>query len=214
MEYYMYISDSKVEMLYEQIPWARREEISFELGISFGLIKAKFSKSPSQIAQACKVKLIEKHLSKKTGTAISPRSYFRDEMEMIWGSYNGYENFVYFGGKTQGVDVGLGGTMTNCIGVSHNTSEKITSFSLSHMLVSALAKGKEIPDSEMHYAGNRRLNDLKESALDAVQIANNSLGYPKQKLKFLAKKFAYRFQDKSDQVSILIGSPIYVAYAE
>ena len=215
IDYFVYISDSKVEMLYEQIPWSGRKRLSYELGIDFRIVKAKFSNVKSNVAQSTKIKMIEKYISRRTGTVYSPRSYFSAEIEMIWGPYwqseEIFENFVYFGGESQGIHVGLGGTMTNCLGVSPNFGENITSFSLSSYLLSALARGKEIPDVRGIYSKGYRLRDIKNDALSAVVLANGSLAYPKQRMKFLAKRFLHGVVDSR---MVLIGSPIYVAHAD
>lgn len=74
INYFVYISDSKIEMLYEQIPWEGRRNLSYELGIDFGMIKAKFSNVQNTVAQSTKIKMIEKYISRRTGTVVSPRS--------------------------------------------------------------------------------------------------------------------------------------------
>lgn len=215
IDYFAYISDSKVEMLYEQIPWDGRKRLSYELGIDFGVVKAKFSNVKSDVARLAKVKIIEKYISRRTGTLLSPRSYFSAEIEMIWGPYwqsgEEFENFVYFGGESLGIHVGLGGTMTNCLGVSPNSGENITSFSLSSFLLSALARGKEIPDIRRIYSRGHKLRDIESDALNAVILANGTLAYPKQRMKFLAKRFLHGVVDSR---TVIIGSPIYVAHAD
>lgn len=216
INYFAYISDSKIEMLYEQIPWEGRKRLSYELGIDFGILKAKFSNVPNTVAQTTKIKIIEKYISRQTGTVADPRSYFHGEMEMIWGPYcqseEEFENFVYFGGEFLGTHVGLGGTATNCLGISQNEGEQITSFSLSSYLLSALAWGKEISDPRgIHSKGQMKISDVQTRALAAVVVANNTLAYPKQRMKFLAKRF---LRGNVDASPVLIGSPIYVAHAD
>lgn len=136
-------------------------------------------------------------------------------MDMIWGPYcqsdEGFDNFVYFGGEFLGTQVGLGGTKTNCLGISPNRGEQITSFSLSSYLLSALARGKQIPDPKRIHSKGYKLKDVQMPALRAVIVANNTLAYPKQRMKFLAKKFLCGSVDTSP---VLIGSPIYVAHAD
>ncbi len=215
IKYFVYISDSKIEMLYEQIPWEGRKNLSYELGVDFGMIKARFSNVQNPVAQATKIKMIEKYISRRTGTVGSSRSYFRGEMEMIWGPYyqsdEEFENFVYFGGEFLGTQVGLGGTKTNCLGISQNKGEQITSFSLSSYLLSALARGKEFPDPKRIHSKGYTLRDVQTPALKAVVLANKSLAYPKQRMKFLAKRFLL---GSVDARPVLIGSPIYVALAD
>ena len=214
MKYYVYISDAKLEMLYEQIPSFRREKIGYELGIDLKLINLKFSKLKNESSRSYKIRMIERFLSRKTGSILEPKSYFAGEMDMIFGPYHEYRDFIYFGGKLFGTHVGLGGTMINCIGTPHKTEENITSFSMSPDLVNALAKGKEIPSYFRGYTGGVKTADLNERAMAAVVVANDSLGYPKQRMKFLAKRFIYGALPNADENSVLIGSPIYVAYAD
>ena len=213
MDYFVYISDSKVEMLYEQISWSMRETLSFELSIDFGLIKARFSNTDNKTARTKKLKLIERFISRKTGTLLEPRSYFYGEMDMIWGPYHDYENFVYFGGTNKSIHVGLGGTLTNCIGIPNKTTEEPSSYSLSPYLVSALAKKKEIPDPHSSFTSWQRVKDLNEQALEAVVGANFSL-LPTQRMKFLSKRIISGTANEPERRPVLIGSPIYVAYAD
>ena len=213
--YLVYVSDSKIEMLYEQIPWEGRKKLSYELGIDFGIVKAKFTSVKSDVAQITKIKIVEKYIARRTGTVHAPRSYFKQEMEMFWGPYwaneEQFENFVYFGGKFLGVHVGLGGTMTNCLGISPNKGENITSYSLSSFLLSALAKGKEIPDTRRIYSRGHKMSDIESKALSAVVLANETPTYPKQRLRFLAKRLHHRVDDSC---TVLVGSPIYVAQTD
>jgi len=215
INYFVYISDSKIEMLYEQIPWDGRKNLSYELGIDFGIIKARFSNVQNTVAQITKIKMIEKYVSRRTGTVAFPRIYFHGEREMIWVPYcqsdEEFENFVYFGGEFLGTQVGLGGTTTNCLGISQNKGEQITSFSLSSYLLSALARGKEIPDPRRIHSKGYKMKDVQTKALKAVVVANDTLAYPKQRMKFLAKRFLCGSVDASP---VLIGSPIYVAHAD
>ena len=214
MNYFVYISDSKVEMLYEQMPLPIREKLSFELSIDFGVVKAKFANTDKETSRTTKLKLIEKFISKKTGTLLAPRSYFHGEMDMIWGPYHDYENFVYFGGANENIHVGLGGTLTNCIGVPKKTTEEPTSYSLSPYLVSALAKKKELPDPQKAFTSRHRVKKLDEEAISAVVVANSNSLLPRQKMKFLAKRIISGSADESDNRPVLIGTPIYVAHAD
>ena len=214
MNYFVYISDSKVEMLYEQIPWSIREKFSFELSIDFGVVKARFSNTDSETARTTKLKLIEKSISRKIGTLFKPRSFFRGEMNMIWGPYHDYENFVYFGGTNENIHVGLGGTLTNCIGFPKKTTEEPTSYSLSSYLVSSLAKKKELPDLQKGFTSSYRVSELEERAISAVVAANSRSLLPRQKMKFLAKRVISGVASNQNNRPVLIGTPIYVACAD
>ena len=213
-EYFVYVSDSKLEMLYEQIPWAQRESICIKLGIDFGIKKANFSTTNYKNTQTEKLKIVEEFIKRKIGTIYFPKTYFYGELNMVWGAYYDYENFVYFGGSQDGIQVGLGGTMTSCIGMHGKQNEEVTSYSMSPYLVSALAKKKETPDPHKQFTSQWRTNDLEESAISSVIIVNGSFSAIKERMKFLAKRVVYRNKEEKEYNSILIGSPIYVAYAD
>lgn len=210
MNYFVYISDSKLEMLYEQITWAVRERLAYELSLDFHFIKANFSNTENQFARAKKLEMVERHLENKTGTIFSPSVYFRGEMDMLWGPYDEYENLVYFGGRNEFVQVGLGGTLTNCLGMS-NDRPSTSSYSLSPYLVSALAKKNEIHDPQKGYTRSHGMRELNEWAMKAVVESNYTLMLPVERLKFLAKKIVYGHVDKFGTHTVLIGSPIYIA---
>lgn len=213
MEYFLYISDSKLEMLYEQISWPLRERLAFELSIDVGLVKANFKNTEYQFARSKKLEIVEHHLLKDTGTIFQPNTYFYGEMNMLWGPYQNYDNFVYFGGNGEFVHVGLGGTLTNCIGISAEC-EQTSSYSLSPYLVSALAKKNEIFDPHKGYTNRHGVRELNEMAMKAVVESNHTLMLTRQRLKFFAKKIVYGDCEYFGAHRVLIGSPIYVAAAD
>ena len=126
-EYFVYVSNSKLEMLYEQIPRAQRESFCIKLGIDFGIIKANFSTTNYKNTQTEKLKIVEEFIKRKIRTIYFPKTYFYGKLNMVWGPYYDYENFVYFGGSQDGIQAGLGGTMTNCIGMHGKQNEEVAS---------------------------------------------------------------------------------------
>lgn len=119
MEYYVYVSDAKLEMLYEQIPTRLRDRLATELKIDLKLLSTAFSEQPSGKSKYAKLKLVTDFITKnkQVGTIDNPLSYFAGTLEMSWGPYGtGDEQIVYFGGSTNKTIIGLGGSLKHVIG--------------------------------------------------------------------------------------------------
>ena len=81
----------------------------------------------------------------------------------------------------------------------------------------------------LYYVPNEMLNALAHeiqpqsnqstSATHIVLMANKQIGEPSQQLEFLAKTFLYKKEDENarkaidESKSVLLGSPIFVAFA-
>lgn len=79
MRYYVYISDSKVEMLYTQIPPKLLENIAGRLTNDLKFIKTEFSESPKEKSLESKLRIVENYLAEKNliGTISEPKKYFK-----------------------------------------------------------------------------------------------------------------------------------------
>jgi len=115
MRYYVYISESKVEMLYAQIPRKLIENIAGKLTIDLKLIKTEFSESPKEKTLHSKIQIIEDYLNDQglIGNTHALKSYIKGVEHMKWGHYP--SGLVYFGSKTD-VIIGLGGSEKHVIG--------------------------------------------------------------------------------------------------
>src|SRR5947209_11465862 len=115
MKYYIYISDTKVDMLYPQIPKPILKRIASSLSIDLKLLGAEVnigakSNSPDETHYA-KVKIvseyIEKHLD--VGSIDAPSTYFKGKLSMKQGTL--LNQAAYFGGETERTVIGLCGSM-------------------------------------------------------------------------------------------------------
>src|SRR5436309_3024639 len=92
MKYYIYISDTKLDMLYPQIPKALLKRIASELSINLKLLGAEANivakNDQSNETRYSKVKIvteyIEKHLD--VGSIDAPSTYFKGTLPMAWGT--------------------------------------------------------------------------------------------------------------------------------
>ena len=210
MRYYIYISDSKLEMLYDQIPPRQRETIAAELNINLGIVQAKFSSERVENARHQKILMLEKFLGKRIGTLEHSRPYVAGVVTAAWGPYGlDYPDAVYFGGIANGVYFGLMGSMSNCIGGSNDAP---TGHSLSSYVIQTLARRKMLPSrisSRLH--SDMSADDINRKAFEGVIMANQCSIEPQERVRFLARTVISRNEPDSGEHPVYIGSPIYVA---
>ncbi len=86
-KYYIYISDTKVEMLFAQIPKKLLYSLSSELEINLGFLKTKFSEGVPETSKYTKLQIVTEYLKKNNdiGTIGQPKSYFRGQIPLKWG---------------------------------------------------------------------------------------------------------------------------------
>lgn len=211
MRYYVYISESKVEMLYSQIPQNLLENIAGKLTIDLKLIKTEFAETPKEKTLHSKIEIIENYLQYNNliGDISNPINYIKGIEEMRWGPYT--PGLVYFGSK-QNTVIGLAGSEKHVIGSTGDSSAH--SHSATPYLVAAL--------NEQILSVRGSVNDNDECAesfaLSAVELATTQMNGLKQRMEFLAKtllvypsdSFEYSWEGKSG-LPVILGSPIYVA---
>lgn len=202
-KYYLYISDSKVNMLYAQSRPGRE------------------ANNPDSIY---KLDAVLAHLARAglIGTIDEPKEYFAGAMPMRWGPCVfpylpekltlTSSPLVYFGGSTKTTVVGLGGSANHVIGEVGSAKTGLHSclpgfiFQLRHEL------GESLP---------MKLPSMDDTpgALMAVYMATMYGKGPSQELEFVAKRLAYGplpsmwFSERKtdDKEKILVGTPLYVA---
>ena len=110
-KYYIYVSDTKVNQLYDQIPKKLLGKIASELTLDlkpYGVgIGATFKKEQAQETRFSKLKIViqylEKFMSEEIGWVDAPGVYFKGTLPMFWGRLPKRENTeaVYFGGSNR-----------------------------------------------------------------------------------------------------------------
>ena len=118
-EYYIYISDTKVDMLFAQIPRNILKKITGDLKINLGVISLGLKERKSEQTRFDKVKVvsnyIENHLD--VGDVDNPKTYFKGTLPIRWGPLSDPSSpLVYFGGRTEQTIFGLGGSAQHIIG--------------------------------------------------------------------------------------------------
>jgi hypothetical protein len=232
MRYYIYISETKINQLYAQIPVKLRQKIASKFTIDLKLVKAEFEGRQPQEGLISMLEVVLSYLESEdlVGTVDNSKSYFKGTMNLSWGPYVD-SGLVYFGGHTQATLVGLGGSLQHVIG------EVGTSGAHSHSATPLLARALEkVTNSN---AFGRQTDGANGRLLRSVELASGQMGGPWEPMEFVAKRLAhgsvarnpiwwwtgdYYVPDGSkytlkkwediDVASVLLGSPLYVAMME
>ncbi len=225
LKHYVYVSDTKVDMYYAQIPSPLLAGIAAELtidlkvlgsGVSTTLKKEQVEKTRYDKLHMV-VKYLEEHRSSDIGWIDAPLTYFKGTLSMYWGKLPTRDNtkMVLFAGATEQTLLALGGSAYHVIGkVSDVTIGEPSSDlpSLVDILGEELQLKLRSPDREDFYD--------EDAALNAIEVMTRQMKGIAQPLEFLAKRLAYdpsslthgRIRRRAKNV--LFGTPIYIALTE
>jgi hypothetical protein len=86
VRYYIYVSDSKLDMLSEQIPPPLRQRVAAELKVDVKVFSLSLRQTQSSETRTAKLRLIEAYIDENdlAGTVDEPKAYFRGSLEMRW----------------------------------------------------------------------------------------------------------------------------------
>jgi hypothetical protein len=217
LRYYVYVSDTKVDMLYAQIPSGARERLAAELKVDLKVLALSLSERPDQETRYSKVRLVSDYLvaNAPVGTVDEPAEYFSGSMPMRWGNLGeAGSDLVYFGGSQRNTVVGLGGSMRHVIGATGSSSS--AGSSLTYGLAAAL-RGEvlreegELDEDESH--DERWFTAHTSMIVMGMTSAVRRMGGPEERLEFLARRLLF---DETEEAPtrMLLGTPIYVALAD
>jgi hypothetical protein len=218
MRYYEYISDSKVDMLFPQVPRSILEIVSVELGINIGIFDAKVTiggKTDSN--RVARLMAVEKYLisSEKIGTVSAPTSWFRGSEPATSFSLPlpPDQTVVFFLINSPSYTVALGGSPQHIIGNVVPKSD--FEYSKSHLpsllgsLNSLMEKCVNLPDDGLPYSAHSGVTDFG-SPHPWTQIIcdlSDRQNMPKQDVSFLARKIV---SEEYCGKTITLGTPLYV----
>jgi hypothetical protein len=226
LKWYLYRSDAKVRMLFEQIakPGGSKKTIEWKAGVA-ALGLSRKSESDDSIDEDDMLKVVIERLESagQVGTLEDPNPYIKGIMPMRWGMYNDNGGrdpdqgpLVYFGGLDVDVPmlIGLGGSSKHVIG--HEGATSTTSRSSTPALVDALCHGIESGEFEPFHPEEEREED---QIYRAIAIAQHYLRPPTQNLEFFAKTLmdgtihGVEQYIGIEETKVILGTPLYVALA-
>jgi hypothetical protein len=228
VKYYVYVSESKVEMLFSQIPRTFLSGLAAELKVNLGILTTTLKQDADPETKFARLTAVVRYLeqNESIGTVDEPEVYFRGHLSMAWGPYGTYQTFthragesplMYFGAVTDKTIVGLGGSSRNMIGATGSSSAH--SHSATAVMVARIYEGLELhlpadyPDEwELPYFSQ------EDVVPRAVEVATTQMEGPKESVEFFARRLAFyprhKLSDRRTNMNILLGTPLYVALAE
>ncbi|MEV2214967.1 SAVMC3_10250 family protein [Streptomyces sp. NPDC050997] len=223
--FYLYVSDTKVDMLLQQIDPAFTRKRTSEVSVGLKVVGAKRGTEVSEGTDPItRLERVVRHLDEvgDVGTVDEPGQFFRGLMDMRWGPFatGAGSSLVYFGGRTERTVLGLGGSSRHVLGSPLSAPDgdnAVLARSLMPSLLDGLAEHPEIEEL-FEDAGQAPL-DPNLVPLRAVQRATTLLRAPAQKVEFLAKRLLHGPIPSSesgshDGMTVLLGSPLYVALVD
>lgn len=211
---FLYISETKVDLYFPQIPKSFLKSLSKEIEVDFGLLKAGVKKEATQSPHTIveKLLIIEKYLLEQEdlGTFDYPGRFVLDECNLSWRVFDGWPNtsLVYFGGVTSiGVEVGLGGSSWHLTGGIRPDSATLSS-SEPGFLLQAMEKSQE----------TAKLPKLEVESMRSINTGFERRGYELKSMRELSEMRRYNsFHTKTLNITIdfklnlyYLGTPLYV----
>lgn len=219
LRYYLYVSDTKVDMLLSQIDpaWSRKRATEVSLGLKMAGVRHSVESTGAD--RVARLERVLRHLDDHGALrgVDEPGRYVRGVLPMQWAAVDECDG-VYFGGRSERTVVGLGGSTGHVLStVTATPPQDRLSASLMPALLDLLgvlaAEGGTPEDAPLeHGTGDA-------DALAMVVQANASLRGPVQALEFVAVRMLqgpcpYPEMYRQDDMAVLLGSPLYIALAD
>lgn len=221
MKEFLYISDAKVNMMFDQIAASRREVIALELGLNLKFLSAKLTRKSDTSNRIQKLELVlaELRRTRLIGRLDSDAHYFADSLKMSWGPVMGQPGVTFFGGQKGSLKLGLVGSSRHCLTAGPDepwggVSDGVFYSELLKEMVSEEGDSElnEALDKDAQY-GRKLDSDADHRRKTGLAIAGYAIDSLKIKfdLEFVAvRKFTCDLKGKT----IVLGTPIYVASSQ
>ncbi|MFU8874706.1 DUF7019 family protein [Micromonospora sp. SL4-19] len=213
VRYYLYVSDSKIDMMLSQIDPALTRKRTTELSVNLPVLGGRrATESPAAGERTRRLERVVRHLEDHgdLGSVDDPGQFFWGLLPMRWGPFPSDPTLVYFAGSTPDTLVGLGGSGNHVLGappdppavprsLTPSLLAALTTHPTIRALVEADADGDDQPD---------------RAALAAVRQANAAMPGPAQNVEFVAKRLLHGPGAGTDGRAVLLGTPLYVALVD
>jgi hypothetical protein len=238
LRYFVYVSDAKLEMLFDQIPPKLRQRLSAEAKVDLKLasltIKEAGQPAPTRMAKLIVVEhYIDRH--HPVGTVQNPgRQYFRGTIPMRWGwledSYDSY-NVAFFYGMRDGHAVFLAGSRYHVLGAQPLPANAgLFTGSVTPTIIEAIYKqvsqlresdvgadeGLDEELDEDEFTSLPEVGDPAMGVLDCAFVDGEELQGPPQWMEFLAVPLIEGLMPEGTErpgTHAVLATPIYVAHA-
>lgn len=201
--YYIYLSETKVEMLYPQIPRHLLGSLEAEVKANVGILQATVRGGKQTENQdlythtAIVVNYLRKH--DQVGTVNQPERYIEDVAAVKYGIVREYaSDIAFFGGRVGPTRVGLIGSSDSMVGITKASASRHHLFYYTLVFLNSIAEEAAADPVERppYY-----------SYSEAFKIASKSTASLETTVKFFARLL-------HEERGLIIATPIYVALAD
>jgi hypothetical protein len=202
LQYFVYISQTKLEILIPQIPARLLRSLEAEIKINVAAFAAGVKKTASAPPPelAAKAVVLSDYLEKQSGwvgTLADPGRYVKGVASLQYGVMQDYAaELAFFGGVVDGVKLALIGSPASLIGAAADTA---ANHSLDYYVLKFLRQQAE----NAREGGD---GASYETAVDGA-LSAGVLPPTRLRLEFLAKPLFHNLR-------VLVATPIYVALAD
>ncbi|XVV39644.1 DUF7019 family protein [Streptomyces sp. CA-100214] len=216
--YFLYVSDSKIDMLLPQIDPGFAAKRTTKYGVNLQMVAAERTTESAQPDRFARLERVVCHLQDHgdLGSVDEPGQFFGGVLPVSSGALpnGGDASLVFFGGWNDHTAVGLGGSARHLLGSVPGVDASQAPSSLMPTILNQLGAGSELEDEEVVDAVGDGLARGHRAALATVHQAVRRLSRtsPAQNVEFVAKRLLHGTDP--DGVTVLLGSPIYVALVD
>ncbi|MGY4394190.1 hypothetical protein ACVWXB_007489 [Streptomyces sp. TE12347] len=220
MRYYMYVSESKVDMLFQQIPQKLLQQLATEAKVDLKVLSLAVQKGASpEPSLYGRLDVVEEYLDREysIGWMTEPTTWFRGELGLQIAGYDAVTGPVFMTGRQARTVVALIGSAHHLLGNNTPTEHIPGSYSLLPPLFQLLREAREnwhiVPPDSRTRVLDGPWNE-QQALLDVVNFSGG-MSSPPVKCEFLARRLLHGTHVTDDGVlDIVIGTPMYVAMAE
>jgi hypothetical protein len=219
MKYYTYISNSKLNMLFPQIPSKFLDDISGELSVNIGVLKATLKDKGLTANRLSKLHVVDEYIrnSSNVGNITSKKPYINGTLKMHSVIVEKKMALFCWAGKDTSsgkkVNLLLSGSASHLIGMEN--LETMTSNSYTWQIIDDLERVQKtqnkIEKDPNFFMERVQKTNREDEYLGTVRMWANYNDGPSQKIEFLARSLV---SANIDRDVIILASPIYVAMAD
>lgn len=203
LKYYLYLSQTKVDMLFPQVPAdflkGAEAEIKVNLGLASAALKSRSPEDAKELAgrAAAVCSYIRRH--DEVGDVSLPKRWIAGTAMLQWGIVTEYaSDIVFFGGKVAEKNLALLGSRESLIGEAKTAEANHAPFYYTlkffNQIVARNDMGKNVQPPYLSYQKD-------------IEIALQALPKTMTNVEFLAKVL-------HDEPTCLVATPLYVAIVD
>ncbi|MCX5328293.1 SAVMC3_10250 family protein [Streptomyces sp. NBC_00140] len=218
LSYYVYISDSKVDMLLPQIDPGFGAKRQTEVGVNLSVLSAKRTSEGPPNDRITRLEAVVRYLRDHgdLGTVDTPGQYFWGSLRMRWGAFRDdpASSLVFFGGRSEDTVVALGGSYRHVYDYVPDAESHGVGRSMMSSMLDGLGITSDLEDEYVADAVDGDLDRVDRAALGRVERAVARLRWPAQNVEFVAKRLLHGESPDGTGTSVLLGTPLYAAVVD